>query len=130
MSKALRVCVLLRNKTLKSRTFHKERLVIGREPECDLNLFHVGVSRRHAIVERREEGYVLRDLGSTNGTYVNDRAIQVWPIEPGTKARIHLYELVFTLVDGCAEHRSEQGDVVAGFGDDKTMYMAGSRAAR
>ncbi len=49
---------------------------IGRSSKCDLALDQDSVSRHHARIERdRVGGYRVADLGSTNGTYVNDAAI-------------------------------------------------------
>lgn len=58
-------------------------LVIGRASACDLRLQHPSISRRHAQLMRQAERFVLRDLGSQNGTFVNrlkvtsDQEIQV-----------------------------------------------------
>ncbi|MCB2184922.1 MAG: FHA domain-containing protein [Deltaproteobacteria bacterium] len=49
----------------------KEVLVVGRDPSCDLTLDHPDVSRRHAELRRTPQGYLIKDLGSTNGTTVN-----------------------------------------------------------
>jgi hypothetical protein len=46
-------------------------LVIGRASACDLRLQHPSISRRHAQLMRQSERFVLRDLGSQNGTFVN-----------------------------------------------------------
>ncbi len=48
----------------------KEVVVIGRDAGCDLVLDHPDVSRRHAEVRRTAQGFLLKDLGSTNGTLV------------------------------------------------------------
>jgi hypothetical protein len=50
-------------------------LVIGRDVSADLVLDHARVSRRHAVVQCTDEGYVLYDLGSSNGTSVNGQRI-------------------------------------------------------
>lgn len=47
------------------------RLTIGRGNDCDLVLDEPEMSRRHAMVEATPAGIWLRDLGSSNGTYVN-----------------------------------------------------------
>jgi pSer/pThr/pTyr-binding forkhead associated (FHA) protein len=47
------------------------RLVIGRGDDCDLVLDEPEMSRKHAMIEVRQNDIYLRDLGSTNGTYVN-----------------------------------------------------------
>lgn len=44
--------------------------IIGRAPDCDIVLPNSSVSRRHAEIAYRADGYVLRDLGSANGTWV------------------------------------------------------------
>ena len=49
--------------------------MIGRQSDNDVVVPDVGVSRQHVRIVRTEEGYHLRDLGSTNGTYLNDTKI-------------------------------------------------------
>ncbi|MBK8447380.1 MAG: FHA domain-containing protein [Micropruina sp.] len=52
-----------------------DALKIGRSADCQLVLDDDYVSTRHAQVIRTEAGYVVEDLGSTNGTYVNNERI-------------------------------------------------------
>jgi ABC-type multidrug transport system ATPase subunit/pSer/pThr/pTyr-binding forkhead associated (FHA) protein len=54
---------------------HLDTLKIGRDPRNDLVIGHPSVSRFHARVERRQGSFVITDLGSSNGTYVNGKAI-------------------------------------------------------
>jgi transcriptional regulator with PAS, ATPase and Fis domain/pSer/pThr/pTyr-binding forkhead associated (FHA) protein len=49
----------------------RERLLVGRVPEADLQLLDEKVSREHCVFERRGAQVELRDLGSRNGTWVN-----------------------------------------------------------
>jgi pSer/pThr/pTyr-binding forkhead associated (FHA) protein/S1-C subfamily serine protease len=54
----------------------KPVMLVGRLPECDVQVEDENVSRRHAQLERAESGQVtLRDLGSRNGSWVNDHQI-------------------------------------------------------
>ncbi|MFZ5471041.1 MAG: FHA domain-containing protein [Myxococcota bacterium] len=59
----------------KTRTFKGARMVIGRTPDCDLKLSDPSVSRRHLELLRAEEGVLLRDLGSGNGSKVNGKKV-------------------------------------------------------
>ena len=46
-------------------------VIIGRVPECDVQLLVDNVSRKHACISFRNEEYQIEDLNSTNGIYVN-----------------------------------------------------------
>jgi Domain of unknown function (DUF1707)/FHA domain len=48
-----------------------DQFSIGRDASCDLAIADMTVSRRHATLERTEDGWTLTDLESTNGTRVN-----------------------------------------------------------
>ncbi|MBX9627250.1 MAG: GGDEF domain-containing protein [Gemmataceae bacterium] len=50
-------------------------LMVGRGDDCDLRIPDHSVSRRHAKIEPSPDGYIVTDLGSTNGTFVNDRPL-------------------------------------------------------
>ncbi|MEZ6127460.1 MAG: GGDEF domain-containing protein [Planctomycetaceae bacterium] len=49
------------------------RTVIGRDPSCDITIRDNSMSRTHAAIDLLSSGYVLADLNSTNGTYVDDK---------------------------------------------------------
>jgi hypothetical protein len=48
---------------------------IGRLPSCDIVLSDPGASRRHATIVRKDDDFAVEDLGSTNGTLVNDEPV-------------------------------------------------------
>ncbi len=50
---------------------HGDRVLVGRSTECDLVLPDILLSRRHAELSRRADGWWVRDLGSLNGTRLN-----------------------------------------------------------
>ncbi len=68
-------------------------LVIGRSKDCDVPLADGNVSRRHAELGRSEEGFVLRDLDSTNGTMVNGRRVRSATIGAGDEITIGMSTL-------------------------------------
>lgn len=49
--------------------------MIGRGVECDVVIKDAKASRKHCRLVRKEEGFVLEDLGSKNGTYVDGKRI-------------------------------------------------------
>ncbi len=57
------------------------------------------VSRRHARLEIVDDDLVLTDLGSSNGTYVNDTRVTRQVLVPGDRVRIGRYELTWTFLD-------------------------------
>jgi len=72
-----------------------ERLTIGRRPDSDIFLDDVTVSRDHAVLVRRGNGYFLDDCGSLNGTYVNRRRIESHRLTDGDELQIGKYKLAY-----------------------------------
>ena len=58
-------------------------VTIGRMPECDINLADPNVSRRHAEIRPAGTGFVVVDLGSTNGTRVNGAPVSEQSLRDG-----------------------------------------------
>ncbi|HVK78906.1 MAG TPA: GGDEF domain-containing protein [Kofleriaceae bacterium] len=54
----------------------RNEVVLGRGSDCDIQVDRDSVSRRHARVFRNGEQWMVEDLGSTNGSYVNDVPVQ------------------------------------------------------
>jgi len=72
----------------------RSRLLVGREPTCDVYLPHPNVSRRHAQIQRNPQGaWILQDLNSLNHVYVDDRPVQQIVLENGKEVRIAEYRL-------------------------------------
>ena len=78
-------------------SFHPtgERTRIGRSPECEVFLDDVTVSRNHAVLIARTGGYVVEDLGSLNGTFVNRRRIDTAVLHGGDELQIGKYRMTF-----------------------------------
>jgi hypothetical protein len=72
----------------KKRRFKGVRMIIGRTPGVDLQLSDQSVSRRHVELVRGDDGVVLRDLGSGNGTKVNGARVAERQLEHGDEITI------------------------------------------
>ena len=77
--------------------FDKFPLTIGSAETNDLVVVDDMISRRHAIVEARDGGLFLVDVGSVSGTGVNGRlGWGSWPIAPSIAVTVGAFQLVFT----------------------------------
>lgn len=73
----------------------KAVMVLGRDPESDLPLPSREVSRQHAEIRRENDAYTVRDLSSTNGTYVNGVEVRGrMPLREGHKLRVGPYSFL------------------------------------
>jgi pSer/pThr/pTyr-binding forkhead associated (FHA) protein len=71
-------------------------VTVGRHPDSDIFLDDISVSRRHATFTRTANGYVISDLGSLNGSYVNrDRIDSDVILGGGDEVQIGKYRLIF-----------------------------------
>ena len=70
-------------------------LTIGRTPECDVTVNDANVSRRHAEIRPWGDGFVLVDLGSTNGSRVNGVAVSQRELNDGDELQFGNTRLLF-----------------------------------
>jgi pSer/pThr/pTyr-binding forkhead associated (FHA) protein len=70
-------------------------LTLGRSPECDYVVDDRTVSARHAELRRTASGWVLRDLGSRNGTRVNGWLVREQPLSDGDEIALGASAFVF-----------------------------------
>ena len=89
-------------------------VTIGTLPENSLVLTDPTVSRKHASVEETAGGYVLRDLGSTNGTFLDSVRVREGYIQAGSVIRLGQTEMVFSPLEERIENLRSSSDQ---FGD-------------
>jgi pSer/pThr/pTyr-binding forkhead associated (FHA) protein len=89
--------LIVRNGPVPGEVFTLDAEVtrIGRHPDSQIFLDDITVSRRHADVEHTPDGYVVRDAGSLNGTYVNHERIDDATLHHGDELQIGKFRLVF-----------------------------------
>jgi two-component system cell cycle response regulator len=68
---------------LTSTTFE-----IGRSSKCDLQIDQESISRNHARISWDGQRHVIEDLGSTNGTFVNDQSVKRQPLKDGDQLKV------------------------------------------
>lgn len=68
--------------------------IVGRDPGADFPIEEYVISRRHAKIEKRDDGLYIKDIGSKNGTYLNNKPIQEARLQDGD--RIGLGTIILT----------------------------------
>jgi pSer/pThr/pTyr-binding forkhead associated (FHA) protein len=84
--------------------------VLGRDPECDVVVADVTVSRRHAELRAVDGRMAVRDLGSSNGTSINGARVATGELSPGDT--VSFGKVVFRL-EGSAAERGGEADTGA-----------------
>jgi FHA domain/zinc-ribbon domain len=89
--------LVLRGGTVAGSSFRIEAdtTTAGRHPDSDIFLDDITVSRRHAVIERDAGGFVVRDAGSLNGTYVNRERVDETRLKTGDELQIGRFRLSF-----------------------------------
>jgi DNA-binding response OmpR family regulator len=87
-----------RDPTGREHLLDSETLVIGRAMENDIVITSKRVSRKHARVRREGQRMVLTDLGSTNGTFLNDERVLA-PVELRDGDRVSIGDVILTFHD-------------------------------
>lgn len=80
----------------------RDRISVGRHPDCEIFLHDVTVSRRHTEIRRDGRMFFIRDLGSLNGTYVNGERVDERALEGGDEVQIGRFKLLFLGSDEAA----------------------------
>ena len=85
---------------------NEEALVIGRETTANLCIADASVSRRHSKIEKKDDDFVITDLESLNGTFVNDVPVRSRVLEHGDRVRIGDSQFLFLTHDDDAMSKS------------------------
>jgi len=102
--------IVKENGSSQQIVLRKPRIVVGREPGCELRIPLPSVSRQHCEFIIEDGSITVRDLGSSNGTYINKERIEEAELTPGDLVAVG--PAVFALViDGEAEDVYERGGV-------------------
>ena len=73
---------------------------VGRHPESTIFLDDITVSRRHSVIERHDDEFLIRDVGSLNGTYVNHDRVDHHQSVDGDEIQVGRFVLIFRVGGG------------------------------
>lgn len=77
----------------------KDETTLGRDPQSDIFLNDITVSRKHAKVDRHASQVTLSDVGSLNGTYVNGELVDERPLHNGDEIQVGKFKMIFLSQD-------------------------------
>lgn len=84
-------------------------VLIGRQTGANLRIRNAAVSRRHAIIEKDGDKYVINDLDSRNGTFVNDMPVKRCELNHGDRVQIGESQFFFLIDD--TEDKSQTSEI-------------------
>ena len=93
------LCILLKfkNSVIKTIETEKVEITIGRNTNSDIHIDNLGVSKQHAKIVKQDGEYVVEDLNSTNGTYVNNKRVARAIIKHNDEIHIGKHSLLIRL---------------------------------
>jgi hypothetical protein len=84
----------------KEWPLHTDQVTIGRLQSCEIALDDPNISRRHALLTKRADGWWIVDLGSTNGTLVNEALVKERRLGSGDRIRLGTTEFEYRADNG------------------------------
>ena len=115
-----RVILVFNKQVIKDYPFTKENMTIGRTDENDIVIDNLAVSGYHARIDKAGDTYILTDLQSTNGTFVNDKKIVSYRLRHKDKVSIGKHLLFFALSKS-EQAKASEGEL------DETMVLDTAR---
>lgn len=90
-----RMIVSIDGVVIKEVQLTKERTTLGRRPYNDIVIDNLAVSGEHAVIHMTGDDVEIEDLGSTNGTYVNAKAVKRQELRNGDTVEVGKYKIRF-----------------------------------
>ena len=121
----IRLELYLMGRPVKKYTFDQDSINVGRDPKSDIFVDNPGVSREHLKFELTPSGeYRVVDMGSANGTLLNDEPVKRAYVWNQDVVRFGKYSLVIGLARDRREHSSAEQPRVSPTVDNATMVMS------
>jgi pSer/pThr/pTyr-binding forkhead associated (FHA) protein len=95
----MRILLMIDNTVLKEYIIDQNEIIIGRDSNSDICIDNIAVSRKHARITKGADDYLVEDMGSINGTFVNGHWVSKKLLDAGDEISIGKYSLVICLED-------------------------------
>lgn len=111
----LEITLQLGDKVLATYEANNEEFTIGRSADNDIQIDNLAVSGKHARVRKVLKTFLIEDLNSTNGTFVNEKKIDRYELIDGDRVTIGKHSLLF--------HIRDNKKAAVTYDADKTMVL-------
>lgn len=98
-----KITIRLDGELIQEVSLTKNRTTLGRRPYNDVVLANLAVSGRHACLVQQDRQVTIEDLDSTNGTYVNGRAVKKLVLQENDTIEIGQFKIIFSFESGTHE---------------------------
>ncbi|GMQ99782.1 MAG: hypothetical protein BMS9Abin18_0607 [Zetaproteobacteria bacterium] len=118
---ACKLILKFKDSVISEYNLDQEETTIGRKPENDIHVDNLAVSGRHARVLMIGNKAILEDLGSTNGSFVNNKRITKHVLQHGDNILVGKHTLTFVNIEDTMHPPVEHHEEASGM--DKTMVI-------
>ena len=107
-----KIIEMIEDSGLEDKSFDKDEILIGRDPDADTTIDNPNISWHHAKIQKEGYNYYLYDLGSTNGSFVNNRMVkEKEKIVEGDSVTLGIYSFIFQSSGGIRLASSERDGI-------------------
>jgi pSer/pThr/pTyr-binding forkhead associated (FHA) protein len=112
----LKILLKFKDSEIKTIETDKAEITIGRNPTNDIHIDNLGVSKQHAKIIRQDGAYLIEDLNSTNGTFINDKRVARAVLNDNAVVHIGKHSLIIS-------HKKKGGQKPAQDFGDRTVAL-------
>ncbi|MEQ9400623.1 MAG: FHA domain-containing protein [Longimicrobiales bacterium] len=121
-----KLTVLVGRKTMQVYDLDQDRILVGRGEDADVLIDNPSLSRKHCEFRKEGDGWVLEDLGSSNGTFLHgEKLTGPTPIKSGDEVGLGKFSVVFGKAVGGEAVPKAAKTVLPGGGVEGTMQIKG-----
>ena len=118
----LKILLKFKNSEIKTIETDKAEITIGRNPTNDIHIDNLGVSKQHAKIIRQDGAYLIEDLNSTNGTFINDKRVARAVLNENAEIHIGKHSLIISHIKQGNKNPPQD------FGDKTVVVKKGSKS--